>query len=96
MDNAATSGLRVESDELAGCAWVGDDDEHRGFHDEESGTPRRADRAPSEKLRLIDPVSNTDGDSPPVNSDSGSTPKHVCLRQSLSYSTVATDSSSTR
>lgn len=41
MDNAATSGLRVESDELARCAWVGDDDEYRTHPDEESGTPLR-------------------------------------------------------
>ena len=45
MDNAATSGLRVESDELARCAWVGDDDEYRTYHDEESQTPLRGDRA---------------------------------------------------
>ena len=39
MDNAARSGLRVESDELARCAWVGEDDEYRTYHDEESQTP---------------------------------------------------------
>ena len=44
MDNAATSSLRVESDGLTRCAWVGDD-EYRRYRDEKSGTPLRSDRA---------------------------------------------------
>ena len=34
------------------CAWVGDDDEYRRYHDEEWGTPLHGDRALFEKMAL--------------------------------------------
>lgn len=34
------------------CAWVGDDDEYRRYHDEEWGTPLHGDRALFEKMSL--------------------------------------------
>ena len=65
MDNAATSSLRVESDELARCAWVGEDDEYRTYHDEESQTPLRGDRALYEKFSLVGAwIEDLDDDSP--------------------------------
>jgi len=39
-------------DGLARCAWVGADEEHRRYHDEEWGRPLHGDRALFEKLCL--------------------------------------------
>lgn len=44
--------LRIGPDGLARCAWVGDDDAYRRYHDEEWGTPLHGDRALFEKLSL--------------------------------------------
>ena len=46
------SALRIGPDGLARCAWVGDDDEYRRYHDEEWGVPLHGDRALFEKLSL--------------------------------------------
>lgn len=39
-------------DGLSRCAWVGDDDEYRRYHDEEWGVPLHGDRALFEKMAL--------------------------------------------
>ena len=39
-------------DDRVRCAWVGDDDEYRRYHDEEWGTPLHGDRALFEKMTL--------------------------------------------
>lgn len=39
-------------DGRARCAWAGDDDEYRRYHDEEWGTPLHGDRALFEKMSL--------------------------------------------
>ncbi|WP_054686666.1 DNA-3-methyladenine glycosylase I [Microbacterium sp. No. 7] len=44
--------IRIASDGLARCAWVGDDDEYRRYHDEEWGRPLHGDRALFEKMCL--------------------------------------------
>ena len=49
---AVTSSLRIGPDGIARCAWVGDDDEYRRYHDEEWGVPLHGDRALFEKLSL--------------------------------------------
>jgi DNA-3-methyladenine glycosylase I len=49
---AASASLLVGDDGLARCAWIGDDDEYRRYHDEEWGTPLRDDRALFEKICL--------------------------------------------
>ena len=49
---AVNPALRLGPDGLARCAWVGDDDEYRRYHDEEWGVPLHGDRALFEKLSL--------------------------------------------
>ncbi|WP_353114770.1 DNA-3-methyladenine glycosylase I [Microbacterium sp.] len=44
--------LTTGPDGRARCAWVGDDDEYRRYHDEEWGTPLHGDRALFEKMSL--------------------------------------------
>jgi len=44
--------IRIAADGVARCAWVGDDDEYRRYHDEEWGVPLHGDRALFEKLSL--------------------------------------------
>ncbi|WP_243076132.1 DNA-3-methyladenine glycosylase I [Microbacterium sp. SS28] len=44
--------VRIGPDGVARCAWVGDDDEYRRYHDEEWGMPLHGDRALFEKLSL--------------------------------------------
>ncbi len=44
--------VRVASDGIARCAWVGDDPEYSRYHDEEWGVPLHGDRALFEKLSL--------------------------------------------
>ncbi|WP_292873867.1 DNA-3-methyladenine glycosylase I [Microbacterium sp.] len=44
--------IRVGADGVARCAWAGDDDEYRRYHDEEWGRPLHGDRALYEKLSL--------------------------------------------
>ncbi|WP_137846252.1 DNA-3-methyladenine glycosylase I [Microbacterium sp. 2FI] len=44
--------LRVGPDDIARCAWVGDDPEYRRYHDEEWGRPLHGDRALYEKMSL--------------------------------------------
>ncbi|BDZ39613.1 DNA-3-methyladenine glycosylase I [Microbacterium suwonense] len=44
--------LLTGPDGRARCAWVGDDDEYRRYHDEEWGTPLHGDRALFEKMSL--------------------------------------------
>ena len=44
--------IRLGPDDIARCAWVGDDPEYRRYHDEEWGTPLHGDRALFEKLSL--------------------------------------------
>lgn len=44
--------LLVGPDGRARCAWVGDDDEYRRYHDEEWGVPLHGDRALFEKMAL--------------------------------------------
>ncbi|REJ08568.1 DNA-3-methyladenine glycosylase I [Microbacterium bovistercoris] len=44
--------LLTAADGRARCAWVGDDDEYRRYHDEEWGVPLRGDRALFEKMSL--------------------------------------------
>ncbi len=39
-------------DQIARCAWVGDDAEYRRYHDEEWGRPLHGDRALFEKMSL--------------------------------------------
>lgn len=46
------SSVRIGPDDVARCAWVGDDAEYRRYHDEEWGTPLHGDRALFEKLSL--------------------------------------------
>ncbi len=43
---------RLGADGIARCAWVGDDDEYRRYHDEEWGRPLHGDRALFEKMSL--------------------------------------------
>lgn len=40
------------SDGLARCAWVGDDDQYRAYHDDEWGRPLHGDRPLFEKMTL--------------------------------------------
>jgi DNA-3-methyladenine glycosylase I len=47
-----TADLVIHDDGRARCAWVGDDDEYRRYHDEEWGFPLRGDRALFEKMSL--------------------------------------------
>lgn len=44
--------LLTATDGRTRCAWVGDDDEYRRYHDEEWGRPLRGDRALFEKMAL--------------------------------------------
>lgn len=44
--------LLAGPDSRARCAWVGDDDEYRRYHDEEWGTALHGDRALFEKMAL--------------------------------------------
>ncbi|MFE6997794.1 DNA-3-methyladenine glycosylase I [Microbacterium sp. NPDC057659] len=44
--------LLTAADGRARCAWVGDDDEYRRYHDEEWGVPLHGDRALFEKMSL--------------------------------------------
>ncbi len=44
--------VRVGPDAVARCAWVGDDDEYRRYHDEEWGRPLHGDRPLFEKMAL--------------------------------------------
>ena len=44
--------VRLGEDDIARCAWVGDDPEYRRYHDEEWGTPLHGDRALFEKMAL--------------------------------------------
>ena len=46
------SDVLTGSDGIARCAWVGDDDEYRRYHDEEWGVPLHGDRALFEKMAL--------------------------------------------
>lgn len=46
------SDVRIGPDDLARCAWVGDDPEYRRYHDEEWGRPLHGDRALFEKMSL--------------------------------------------
>jgi len=43
---------RIGPDGIARCAWVGDDEEYRRYHDEEWGRPLHGDRALFEKMSL--------------------------------------------
>jgi len=43
---------RLGPDDVARCAWVGDDPEYRRYHDEEWGIPLHGDRALFEKMSL--------------------------------------------
>ncbi|WP_347345874.1 DNA-3-methyladenine glycosylase I [Microbacterium sp.] len=47
-----TLDVRIDTDGLARCAWVGDDAEYRRYHDEEWGRPLHGDRALFEKMSL--------------------------------------------
>lgn len=44
--------VRIGPDDVARCAWVGDDAEYRRYHDEEWGRPLHGDRALFEKMAL--------------------------------------------
>lgn len=44
--------LLTGPDGIARCAWAGDDEEYRRYHDEEWGTPLHGDRALFEKMSL--------------------------------------------
>ncbi|MFZ1382221.1 MAG: DNA-3-methyladenine glycosylase I [Scrofimicrobium sp.] len=44
--------VELGSDGLTRCAWVGDDEEYRRYHDEEWGVPLHGDRALFEKMSL--------------------------------------------
>ncbi|MBN9196524.1 MAG: DNA-3-methyladenine glycosylase I [Microbacterium sp.] len=44
--------IRLGADGIARCAWAGDDEEYRRYHDEEWGRPLHGDRALYEKLSL--------------------------------------------
>ncbi|WP_194409752.1 DNA-3-methyladenine glycosylase I [Microbacterium cremeum] len=44
--------VRIGPDEVARCAWVGDDPEYRRYHDDEWGTPLHGDRPLFEKMSL--------------------------------------------
>jgi len=44
--------ITTASDDVARCAWVGDDPEYRRYHDEEWGRPLHGDRSLFEKLAL--------------------------------------------
>jgi DNA-3-methyladenine glycosylase I len=46
------SDVRVGADGVARCAWAGDDEEYRRYHDEEWGRPLHGDRALFEKISL--------------------------------------------
>lgn len=46
------SAIVTGSDGLSRCAWVGDDEEYRRYHDEEWGVPLHGDRALFEKMAL--------------------------------------------
>lgn len=47
-----TLDVRIGPDDLARCAWVGEDAEYRRYHDEEWGRPLHGDRALYEKMSL--------------------------------------------
>lgn len=47
-----TTDTRLGPDDVARCAWVGDDPEYRRYHDEEWGIPLHGDRALFEKMAL--------------------------------------------
>ena len=47
-----TTDTRLGPDGVARCAWVGDDQEYRRYHDEEWGMPLHGDRALFEKMSL--------------------------------------------
>jgi DNA-3-methyladenine glycosylase I len=47
-----TSDVRIGPDDIARCAWVGDDAEYRRYHDEEWGMPLHGDRPLFEKMSL--------------------------------------------
>lgn len=47
-----TADVRIGPDELARCAWVGDDAEYRRYHDQEWGRPLHGDRPLFEKMSL--------------------------------------------
>ena len=44
--------ILIGPDGLSRCAWVGDDEEYRRYHDEEWGVPLHGDRALFEKMAL--------------------------------------------
>ncbi len=44
--------VRIGPDEIARCAWVGDDAEYRRYHDEEWGRPLHGDQKLFEKMAL--------------------------------------------
>ncbi|MBK8459961.1 MAG: DNA-3-methyladenine glycosylase I [Micropruina sp.] len=44
--------IRIGPDDVARCAWVGEHDEYRRYHDEEWGVALHGDRALFEKLTL--------------------------------------------
>lgn len=44
--------IRLGPDDVARCAWVGDDAEYRRYHDEEWGMPLHGDRELFEKMAL--------------------------------------------
>jgi DNA-3-methyladenine glycosylase I len=46
------TGLVIDDDGRARCAWAGSDTEYRRYHDEEWGTPLHGDRPLFEKLSL--------------------------------------------
>lgn len=46
------SDIRIGPDDVARCAWVGDDAEYRRYHDEEWGFPLHGDRPLFEKMSL--------------------------------------------
>lgn len=46
------SATLIGPDGLSRCAWVGDDEEYRRYHDEEWGVPLHGDRALFEKMAL--------------------------------------------
>lgn len=52
MSDPTPSSTLVGPDALPRCAWVGNDDEYRRYHDEEWGRPLHGDRELFEKLSL--------------------------------------------
>jgi DNA-3-methyladenine glycosylase I len=51
-DTPPRTDVRLGGDGIARCAWVGDDDDYRRYHDEEWGVALHGDRALFEKLSL--------------------------------------------